>query len=102
MFVNFRSIAVAVAVISGFVAAQNVAAESTCNGKVIAYQFAGLFGPNVVSGPDGFGLHHEPFSITLYACEALRPIRTESDYSEYYPVELKGKVRSHLLVEPCE
>src|ERR1035441_2747198 len=100
MVANLRSVAIAAAVISGFAAAENPAAASTCTSNVIAYQVSGEFGLNVISGPDRPILEGEPFSITLYACEDLKPTKTGSDYSEYYPVELAGKVRSAWLVNP--
>jgi hypothetical protein len=98
MVVNMRSIAIAAAVISGFSAAQNL--KATCSNPVIAYQASGEFGPNPVSGSDTLKLAGEPFSITLYACEGLVPTKTAPDYSVYYPIELKGQVKSSLLVQP--
>ena len=98
MVVNIRSIAVAAAVMSAFAAAQNLVAA--CATSVIAYQASGQFGPNVISGADTLKLAGEPFSITLYACESLKPTKSGPTYAAYYPIELTGQVKSSLLVQP--
>ena len=102
MVVNIRSMAIAAAVISSFAGAQNPLAASTCTGTVIAYQASGDFGHNVISGADTLKLAGEPFSITLYACNTLTPTKTGPTYSEYYPILLKGQVKSSLLVQPYQ
>jgi hypothetical protein len=90
--------AIAAAVMSGFAASQSLFAA--CSGGTIAYQIAGMFGSNVISGPDKFKLAHGPFSITLYACESKTPIRTGSDWAAYTPLDLKGTVTSGLTGQP--
>jgi hypothetical protein len=100
MVVPMRSIAIAAAVICGLAASENLSAA--CSSTIIAYQASGEFGPNPISGQDTLKLAGEPFSITLYACETLTPTKVGSDYSEYYPIEMKGQVKSSLLVQPYQ
>jgi|ERR1035441_8138773 hypothetical protein len=100
MVVNIRSIAIAAAVISGLAGTQNL--NATCSGTNIAYQASGQFGSNVLSGADTLKLAGEPFSITLYTCSTLVPTKTGPTYSEYYPILLKGQVKSSLLVQPYQ
>jgi len=100
MLVKMRSIALTAAVLSGFAATQNLGA--TCSSTVIQYQASGQFGANVISGDDKLKLAGEPFSISLFACESSKPTKTGSDYSEYYPIELEGQVKSALLVTPYQ
>jgi hypothetical protein len=102
MVVNLRSIAIAAAAVFGFAAAQNPAAASTCTTNMIAYQASGVFGSTPISGTDFFKLAGQPFSLTLYACEALKPIKTGPDYAEYYPVELIGGGKSGGLSQPYQ
>ena len=100
MVLNTRSIAMAAAVISGFAAAQNPLAASTCTSTVIAYQASGTFGNNLISGADKLKLAGQPFSITLYACQSKTPSQTGSDYAVYASIELTGTVKSSLVVSP--
>jgi len=95
MVVNMRSIAIAAAIISGFAASENLVA-ATCTTSV-AYQASGGFGANVISGPDGYELAGEPFSISLYACETKVPSKTGPNYAAYTGLVLKGTVHSRLL-----
>ncbi|MGA2736087.1 MAG: hypothetical protein ABSG65_01415 [Bryobacteraceae bacterium] len=96
MNIQIRFIAIAATVVSGFAAAETLAA-ATCNSTAIAYQASGEFGAAVLSGLDKLELAGEPFSITLYACETKAPIKTGSDYAEYSGLVLEGEVKSHLL-----
>ena len=100
MVITMRSIAIAAAVMCGVAATENLSA--TCSNPVVEYQASGQFGPNVIAGSDKYKLAGEPFSITLLACEGLTPTKTGANYSEYYPIELKGQVKSSLLVQPYD
>jgi hypothetical protein len=91
--------AIAAVVISGFAAAQNLAA-GTCSGTVIEYQAVGQFGANVIAGNDLYHLAGEPYSIALYACETLTPTKTGSDYAVYYPIKMTGSVSTTLFPTP--
>jgi uncharacterized protein (TIGR03437 family) len=102
MVVKMWSMATTAAVvISGFAAAQSLAA-STCTGTVIEYQASGGFGANPIAGSDKYKLHGEPFSITIYICESLQPRKIGGDYAEYYPIEMKGQVQSALFTTPFD
>jgi uncharacterized protein (TIGR03437 family) len=97
MFVNMRTVAIAAAVTSGLATQSLVAA---CSTTTIAYKVTGMFGGNVISGPDKFKLAHGPFSVTVYACESLTPVRTGPDWAAYSPLSLTGTVTSGLTGQP--
>jgi hypothetical protein len=98
MVVKMRSIVVAAAVISGFAVSGNLFAQ--CASSVISYQASGAFGSTVLSGLDEYELAGEPFSITIYACESKKPVKTSSDSSTYTGLVLTGSVKSRLLTTP--
>jgi hypothetical protein len=98
MIFRIRMMAVAAAVLSGLAVSQNL--NAACSGTVIAYQVAGTFGPNIISGPDKFKLAHGPFSVTIFACESLKPSVMGPDWAAYVPLSMTGTVTSGLTGQP--